>query len=386
MSQTPAKLTTEPRWGQPPWTIDFHPQAHPLPAAVDFAIVGGGFSGLSTAAWLRRFDPTKSVVLLEAGSIGAGSSGRTGGTALAESSAGDLPGLGDVLAGYSQILRELDISADLHLPGAWELSHLDGLPNSPISWHDSGILRAAKEVPGGSVDPGKVVSGLARAAERAGAIILENSRVEDVAFPPANGGAPADNDPLRLDIPGQGTLRAKQVLFASNAESLELSGLAGHSDPKLTLALATEPLTAAQLEAIGLASGKVFYTIDFPYLWGRLLPNSGVIFGSGLVEVDNWRGLAALDIATGESARLLARLENRVRGLHPALQNITVTHRWGGPMLIGENWTPAFKRHPLSPRAIILGAYSGHGVALSVYLGRWAAEAMLDKRPLPDWD
>jgi glycine/D-amino acid oxidase-like deaminating enzyme len=179
---------------------------------------------------------------------------------------------------------------------------------------------------------------------------------------------------------------AQQVLFASNAESLELSGLAGHADPKLTLALSTEPLSAAQLQATGLASGKPFYTVDFPYLWGRLLPGNGVVFGCGLVEVDNWRQLIDLDVATGESAKLLGRLEKRVHGLHPALENISFTHRWGGPILIGEDWSPVFRHHPLTPRAIVLGAYSGHGVALSVYLGRWAAEVMQGKRALPNWD
>ena len=368
-----------PRWGQPPWTIDFHPQPRPLPTEVDFAVVGGGFTGLSAAAWLRRLDPTKSVALLEAGAIGAGSSGHTGGTALAESAAGDLPGLGDVLAGYSQILRELDISCDLDLVGAYELGRTGGLPNSPIRWQDSGVLRAVKEVPGGSVDPGKLVSGLARVAERSGTQIMENARVEDVAF---DGAA---SEPLRLSVAGR-TLRARQVLFASNAQSLELSGLAGRALPKFTLALATEPLSAEQLSALGLASRKVFYTIDFPYLWGRLLTTGGVIFGSGLVHMDDWRELDSLDIAGGESAKLIARLETRVRGLHPALQDVNFTHRWGGPILIGEDWCPAFRRHPRSSNAIVLGAYSGHGVALSVYLGRWAAEAMLGRKPLPDWD
>jgi len=33
----------------------------------------------------------------------------------------------------------------------------------------------------------------------------------------------------------------------------------------------------------------------------------------------------------------------------------------------------------------VLGAYSGHGVALSVYLGAWAAEALLGRRDLPAW-
>jgi hypothetical protein len=34
---------------------------------------------------------------------------------------------------------------------------------------------------------------------------------------------------------------------------------------------------------------------------------------------------------------------------------------------------------------ITLGAYAGQGVTLSVYLGRWAAEAMLGLRQLPNW-
>jgi glycine/D-amino acid oxidase-like deaminating enzyme len=385
MANSPTKPATTPRWGQPPWTIEFHAQQHSLPAQVDFAIVGGGFTGLSAAAWLRRLDPTKSVVLFEAGSIGAGASGRTGGMALAESAVGDLPGLGDVLAGYKKILNELEIQCDQQFPGVWELARQGALPESPISWQDSGTLSAVKAVPGGTVDPGKVVSGLARVADRTGVQIHEHNRVEDVAF----------EEPLRLNIAGPNTVRldvadrtvrAQQVLFACNAESLELSGLAGHADPKLTLAIATEPLSTAQLEAIGLAGGKPFYTVDFPYLWGRLLPTNGVIFGCGLVEVNNWRGLIDLDVATGESAKLLARLEKRVHGLHPALRNVAFTHRWGGPILIGEDWSPVFRHHPLTQRAIVLGAYSGHGVALSVYLGRWAAEALLGKKALPDWD
>src|SRR5215467_5335792 len=94
-------------WGTPPWTVDFRPAARPLPEQVDFAIVGGGFTGLATAAWLRRLAPKKSVLVLEAFTIGEGASGRTGGLTLAETAAGPMPGLGDVLAGYNKILRAL---------------------------------------------------------------------------------------------------------------------------------------------------------------------------------------------------------------------------------------------------------------------------------------
>ena len=362
------------RWGTPPWTIDFQPAPRPVPEDVDFAIVGGGFTGLATAAWLRRLAPGKSVALFEAESIGSGSSGCTGGMALAESSGGDLPGLGDVLRGFADALRELEVDCDFVLPGVWEIGRKNALHDSPIAWSDSGDLRAVKEVPGGSVDAGKLVSGLGRAADRLGALIYENARVASVSF----------DEPMLLEISGK-HVRAERVLFATNAQSLELSGLAGGVEPTFTFAVATEPLIATQLEALGLASRRSFYTIDFPYLWGRLLTTNGVIFGGGLVHPGDWRDLDGLDVAAGEPANLIARLKRRVRGLIPALCDVEFTHQWGGPMLISDEWRPVFISHPRSPRAFILGAYSGQGVTLSIHLGRWAAEVMLGRRELPDW-
>ena len=362
------------RWGQAPWTIAFRPDPCLLPKAVDFAVVGGGFTGLAAAAWLRRLDPRKTVAVFEAETIGSGSSGHTGGLALAETAAGDLPGLGDVLAGFSKILQELQISADLRLPGVWELNRASSNSNSPTSWNDSGNLRVAQEVPGGTINPGKLVSGLARAAAERGAMILEHAPVDSIAF----------EQSVLLTVAGK-QVRAGRVLVATNAQSLELGNLVGQAQPRFTLALATDPLTDAQLDALGLASGKPFYTIDFPYLWGRLLGANKTIFGSGLVHLKDWRELTTLDVAAGEAAELLSGLGRRVRALHPALQDVRFSHQWGGPILIADRWQPVFRPHPADPRGVVLGAYSGHGVALSVYLGTWAAEAMLDQRNLPTW-
>jgi glycine/D-amino acid oxidase-like deaminating enzyme len=320
-------------------------------------------------------EPNKTVALFESDAIGAGSSGYTGGLTLAETAAGDLPGLGDVLAGYFVILKELAVDGDLILPGVWEVGRSRSLPDSPISWADSGTLRTVRQVPGGTIDPGKVVSGLGRAAELSGAMIFEHSPVEGIAF----------EEPVRLQVTG-GEVLAKEVLLATNAMSLELSDLSGRAQPKFTLALATEPLTGAQIEELGMGSGKPFYTIDFPYLWGRLLRTGGIVFGCGLVHLNNWREFADIDIASGEAANLIARLEVRVRGLHPALQNVKFAHRWGGPILIADGWRPVFMRHPRSRHAVVLGGFSGHGVALSVYLGRWAAEVLCGRKALPDWD
>ena len=375
MSASLSKAVGLPRWGLPPWTIDFHSEQFALPVEVDYAVVGGGFTGLAAAAWLRNLEPDKRVAVFEATRIGACSSGHTGGMVLSETAAGDLPGLGDVLAGFSGILRELQVDCDLKLPGALEIGRHDILPNSPIAWNDSGTLGVTREVPGGTIDPGKMLSGLAQAGTRGGAQIFENAPVESLNF----GDSPV------LHVQGK-LVRARCVLLATNAESLELSGLVGIAQPKFTLAVATESLSPEHLSSLGLAEGKPFYTSDLPYLWGRLFDTNRVIFGSGLVHLEDWRELLTLNVSEGQPAELLTNLERRVRELHPTLREVRLSHRWGGPILIADKWEPVFRRHRQDRNVIVLGAYSGHGVALSVYLGAWAAEAMLGRRELPEWE
>ena len=370
----PTNTVRIPRWGLPPWTIEFHSEHLPLPDEVDFAIVGGGFTGLAATAWLRHLQPNSRVALFESSRIGAGSSGHTGGMALAETAAGDLPGLGDVLAGLSSILRELQVQSDLELPGALEIGRQGIAANSPIKWSDSGTLGVTREVPGGTIDPGKMLSGLARAAVKRGALIFENAPVASLNVA----------ESLVLHVAGR-PVRARCILLATNAESLELSGLADRAQPKFTLAVATEPISSAQISSLGLAQGKPFYTADLPYLWGRVFQRNRVIFGSGLVHLEDWREMLTLNVTEGHAAELLAGLERRVRTLHPALQTVRLSHRWGGPILIADRWQPVFRRHAEHRDVIVLGAYSGHGVALSVYLGAWAAEAMLGKKDLPQW-
>jgi glycine/D-amino acid oxidase-like deaminating enzyme len=375
-----------PHWGAPPWHIDFAVRNKPVPPSVDFAIVGGGFTGLAAAAWLRRLAPEKSVAVFEADRIGAGASGRTGGMALAESAAGDLPGLGNVLGGLERILAELDIDCDLSLPGAFEIGRGKALKDSAIQWNDSGTLRVVKKVPGGMLDPGKLIAGLARVADERGATIIESHPVTQIEWQQG----PVVHTVARAGAPvvvhaGGSQCSAGKILFATNAMALELTALAGRAEPKLTLAVLTEPMEEKRLEAIGLAGGNPFYTVDLPYLWGRCRRDGTVVFGAGLVDADDSRDLRQIDITTGDARNLFESIERRIHNLHPELREIQITHRWGGPILFRENWCPVFMPHPQSKNAIVLGAYAGHGVALSVYLGAWAAEALLARRKLPSW-
>jgi len=375
---------TSDAWGVAPWQIDFTPPSQPLPPSADFAVVGAGFTGLAAAAWVRALAPGKSVVVLEAGRIGHGASGRTGGIVLSETAAGDLPGLGDVLTGFRHILRRLRVDCELDLPGAWEIArgdHTEKSENgrllrgeSPIEWQDSGTLRAISIVPGGSLDPGKQVSGLARAAVRSGAVVLENSEVQRIRW--------ADIPELILT---HGRLRASKILFATNALSADLAALSSTIYPKLTLAARTAPLSRKQIESIGLTDRKPFYTVDFPYLWGRLCSDNSIIWGAGLIDPPESGSLERVDVGTGQSARMFDSLEKRIHGLHPALAKATFTHRWGGPIAFRKNFRPIFAHHPKSRNAIVVGVFAGHGVALSVYLGAWAAESLLGRRKLPEW-
>ena len=370
-------------WGHAPWHIDFTPsEPGTLPNVLDFAVIGGGFTGLAAAAWLGKISPEKKVAVFEAWNVGAGASGRTGGMALSESAAGDLPGLGDVLAGYKEILGEFGVDCDQRFTGAWEIARKKGLAKSPVDWNDSGTLRVTKEVEGGTVDPGKLVSGLARAANRLGAPILEDHTVTDIAW----SGIPEITVTPRGSVSRK--ISARKIIFATNALSLKLTELEEGTHPKLTLAVATQPVSSEQLAQIGLAELKPFYTADLPYLWGRVCENNSIIFGAGLVQAPHSDDLNDVDISAAEVPQIFDSLEKRVRGLHPALKSVRFTHRWGGPILFRDSWEPIFMWHPQAGKtrnAIVIGAFAGHGVALSSYLGRWAAEALLGHRKLPTW-
>src|ERR1700757_4953427 len=72
---------------------------------------------------------------------------------------------------------------------------------------------------------------------------------------------------------GRGNIRkltAAKIVFATNALSLDVSGLRDGMHPRLTLAVLAKPVSEKVLAAIGLGERKPFYTVDFPYLWGRV--------------------------------------------------------------------------------------------------------------------
>jgi len=125
--------------------------------------------------------------------------------------------------------------------------------------------------------------------------------------------------------------------------------------------------------------------VDFPYLWGRLCDDNSMIWGAGLVDPPELGDLVQVDVTHSHSARMFEKLGGRIHRLHPALAKARFTHLWGGPIAFQANFQPIFSCHPASRNSIVLGVFAGHGVALSVHLAVWAAEALLGRRELPEW-
>lgn len=345
-------------WGLPIWRIDFECRPGPLPEKTEIAIVGAGFTGLSAAYHLRRARPDRRVTVLEAETVGSGASGRTGGVVLDDTAAGPAPEFAHCLESAAELIARERIDCAWTTPGCWEVRHDAALPAAPLDWNDQGMpLRVSRMVPGGTVDPGQLVAGLARAALAAGAAIHEQSPVTSLDF----------GNPLRLHTPA-GSLEAEWVVLATNAYWSRISEIDEHGVPLLTLALTTEPLEQPAIEAAGLGRRIPFYTQDLPYLWGRLTADNRLLAGAGLVPAaDGDVRAVSLDSGT------FVELERRVRGLHPALARVAVTHRWAGPIVITDDWRPVLREHSRSPRVLVAGGYSGHGVVQSIRMGRLLA-------------
>jgi glycine/D-amino acid oxidase-like deaminating enzyme len=149
-----------------------------------------------------------------------------------------------------------------------------------------------------------------------------------------------------------------------------------------TIAVATEPLTDAVFDAVGWATRTPFYTLDQPYLWGRVTADDRALIGAGLIargDVENAR------VDSAEAGHLFDSLARRIRGLHPALSHVRITHRWMGPICFTRDSKPIIANIDNDGRVLVATGYHGHGVALSVRVGKLLAGVLAGRSCLPAW-
>ncbi|MBV6272834.1 FAD-binding oxidoreductase [Alcaligenaceae bacterium CGII-47] len=383
-------------------TLDEDIQARaPLsgPIDVDVAIIGAGYTGLWTAYYLKVLSPTTSIAILEAQTAGFGASGRNGGWLK-----GSMAGEDTYLAGQPAERREIgyallhgivdhvrdilideDIQCGFHKGGvlfaaarypeqlALVRQHLERLREAghgedDYRWLDVQALdqQVRMHQPYGAiysphcavVNPAELVRGLARAVERRGATIYENTRVDDIQD--------------RVVVTGQGRVRAQWIVPALEGYAGSVRGGGGLVLPVQSQIIATEPLSAAQWDEVGLANRPAFSDGGRLITYGQRSADGRLIFGAR----GGYRfGVKPRNDFTLEGPESELRKKLMLE-LFPALSGVRVTHGWGGTMGMARRFVPHVVCDTRSGLATA-GGYGGGGVGAANLFGRTLADLIL---------
>jgi glycine/D-amino acid oxidase-like deaminating enzyme len=363
----------------------------PFPKTVDVAIIGGGYTGLSAARTLAKSGA--SVVVLEAETIGWGASSRNGGmtlTGLKVPMQSIIKKYGrdkakqlfqcslDSVSAVEQIVNEENIDCGFartgHLLTANKPSHYEALKqevefmakefNHNVRLVPPGELKdeigstlyhgaLVDEVSGG-LNPAQYVVGLARAAEKAGAVLHAQARVNRL-----------ERRENRFHLQTErGSVQAESVLVGT-------SGYTGNVVKKLqkkiipigSFIIATERLSDKLAQELSPKKRMIFdykHFLNYFRLW-----DNRMIFG----------GRAAFFPETKDTIQQSAEiLQREMIQVYPQLKDVKVEYAWGGTLDFAfDQMTHAGEEDGIY---YALG-YAGHGVAMATYLGKTIAEAMV---------
>ena len=372
----------------------------PVEGHYDVAIIGGGFTGLGAALQLAKAGAK--VIVLEADQVGSGASGRNGGhlnNGLAHSFLAAKAELGaeraialykafdDSIDTLERLIAEENIACDFRRCGKLKLASKPG--------HFEGIARNFEAI-NREVDPetkllsatdlkaeigspfhggmlfkksammhmGRFAAGLATAANRRGAIIVEQAAVTE-QVQEAKG--------YRLTT-AKGTLRAEQVLLATGAYTPSAFGYFRRRIIAVgSFIIATRPLTAAEAASV-LPGNRTYVNSMNIGNYFRLSPDNRLIFGGRA------RFSATSDQRSDAKSGTILRAA--MERMFPQLAGIDIEYCWGGLVDMTAD------RYPRAGREGGLWyakGYSGHGAQLSTHLGTIIADAMLgrpDKNPM----
>ena len=371
---------------------------------VDVAIIGAGYTGLWTAYYLKQHAPELSIAIVEAQTAGFGASGRNGGWLM-----GNLLGEDRLLAGLSpeerrtsfellhgipdevkRVIEHEGIECDYRKGGALYCAarypeqetslrqylaglYAQGLNESDYHWLSpdqlARQLRVAK--PYGAIftphvatlHPAKLVRGLARTVERMGVQLFEQSPVTHW-----------QSGSVRT---AKAQVRSRWVVPAVEGYANTLAPLGRYQLPVQSLLIATEPLSAATWDGIGLSQGQAFSESSRQVTYGQRTADNRLVFGARGGYQFAGRLRHDFDLSQSE-----IELRRYLFGeLFPQLQSVPISHAWGGNLGMSRRFHP----HMLCDRQqgiALAGGYGGEGVGASHLGGRTLADLILQRDTL----
>jgi glycine/D-amino acid oxidase-like deaminating enzyme len=375
------------------------PLGSPLPGdtTADVAIVGAGYTGLWTAYYLIRRDPSLRIVVLDAEQAGFGASGRNGGwaSALFPASLAALARASDRSSAI-RLKREMFATVDeigrVAAAEGWDIEWSKGgtvvAARTPLqlrtareeveelrSWgfgpDDYALLDQAEaaarvgatDVLGGTftphcaaVHPARLVRSLARTVVQAGVVLHEDTRVD--AIEPG------------IVRTSRGDVRAEFVVRATEGYTRTLAGQVRTLAPVYSLMLATEPLPPDVWDTIGLAERETFADGRHLIIYGQRTADGRLAFGG--------RGApyhfgSRITPEQDRNADVHKALWQVLTDLFPVVSRSAVTHTWGGPLGVPRDWWASCGLDRTTGLAWS-GGYVGDGVGTSNLGGRTLAD------------
>ena len=381
--------------------IEDNPPLAPLQGdhTADVIVVGGGYTGLSTALHLAESFPERRIVLLEGARVGYGASGRNCGLVLpfiggAEGTVHDLVDAGRVDEArkvFEATSAGTDLIEDLvatrgvdcewerveNLYGALTPRHEAQLEREQrmfaalgleATWLSETALRQRVDVAGyrgaltipssGMINPAKLATGLLTLARASGVEVHEESPVVDITA----------GTTVSVRTP-QGGVAAPVLVLATNAYTHQLGRhlgfLRGRILPLHSFSIASAPLTEAQIAALSWGGRQPLYDVRSFFDLFRLTADNRIVLSGG--DAFYYYGGAAVD---EEGHRDYRRLERVFRRLFPALADVPITHRWAGHVGLTLDRVPTIGTFGPANNIFFAGGYTGHGVSVAVLAGR----------------